>query len=321
MVPYVILCLVILVTGPVAADITPLVGIFSQPFFNEEQNTTEYIIPASYVKWLEVAGARSIPIPHNALIDQVETLFPHIDGLFFPGGDGQGLSMAARRLWELAETANENGKFFPVWGTCLGFEFLLMLASGRDNILEGGYDAENVSLPLKRTAAMSRLYEGVESIIQTNNLTLNNHHFGISPMRFLQNAQLISMFDITSTNEDRQGKGFVSTIESKDPDRKPYYGIQYHPEKNAFEYGEDDTGLPYYAINHSPMGLYFSIHLANFFVNLTRTSRRLRRCNTSTTNINPVYTYPRKVGSKHFQEYYVIHNPQYGSQPTTSLMD
>mmetsp|Transcript_29095 Transcript_29095/g.43980 ORF Transcript_29095/g.43980 Transcript_29095/m.43980 type:complete len:325 (-) Transcript_29095:68-1042(-) len=315
------LCLSILTIRSVCADNAPFIGVFSQPFFNEDQNTTENIIAASYVKWLEVAGARSIPIPHNASISQVETLFPQIDGLLLPGGDGLRLPMASRRLWELAETANEMGEFFPVWGTCLGFEYMVRLASGRDDILEGGYDAENISLPLKRTASVSRLYAGFETIIQDQNLTLNNHHQGISPTSFKQNAQLVSLFDITSTNEDRQGRAFVSTMESKDPDRKPYYGVQYHPEKNAFEYGQSDEGISYYAIDHSPMGLHFSIHLANFFVNLTRTSRRLRRNNTSSKmTIGPVYTYPRKVGSRHFQEYYVIDDWKNNNDPAISMV-
>ena len=42
------------------------------------------------------------------------------------------------------------------------------------------------------------------------------------------------MFHITSTNVDTQNRSFVSTIEAKD---YPFYGVQYHPEKNNFEYG------------------------------------------------------------------------------------
>ena len=29
---------------------------------------------------------------------------------------------AVLHLWNLAKTANDVGDFFPIWGTCLGFE-------------------------------------------------------------------------------------------------------------------------------------------------------------------------------------------------------
>ena len=38
-------------------------------------------------------------------------------------------------------------------------------------------------------------------------------------------------------NKDRKGKSFVSTMEAK---TVPVYATQWHPEKNAFEWGEQD---------------------------------------------------------------------------------
>ena len=43
--------------------------------------------------------------------------------------------------------ANDNGDYFPLWGTCLGFELLSVLTSGTDAVLSA-VDAENISLPL-----------------------------------------------------------------------------------------------------------------------------------------------------------------------------
>jgi hypothetical protein len=39
------------------------------------------------------------------------------------------------------------GVYFPVWGTCLGFELLTYLAGQRENILTDCH-AENVAMPL-----------------------------------------------------------------------------------------------------------------------------------------------------------------------------
>lgn len=290
-----------------SGEATPVVGILSEPIYTE-QNTTEYMIAASYVKWLEVGGARSIPIPYDATPNDIENIFPKINGVLFPGGGGKLLPPAARHLWRMAAVENQDG-FFPIFGTCLGFEYLLMLASGKDDILEGGFEAENISLPLELLRE-SQLYQGgLRNIVVENNITMNNHHFGITPDKLMRNSGLSSMFDITAVSQDQTGRRFVSTIEPKSPDSTPYYGVQYHPEKNAFEYATyPGTNVPYEAIDHSPEGVWLAAHLARFFVNLTATNmarRSPRAAAASSDDLAPVYSYPRKVGIK-FQEYYII---------------
>jgi len=203
-----------------ASAVPPVVGILSEPIQTDE-NTTEFVIAASYVKWLEVSGARSIPIPYDATARQVEDMFRHhaMDGVLFPGGAGKQLPVAARHIWKLAQQINakqnddgedDDGYLFPIWGTCLGFEYLLMLASDNDDILQGGFDSENISLPLQllkwtpqqqqQQHNSSKLYRGLENMVQKQNITLNNHMYGITPARFQNDVKLTSRFHITSTN-------------------------------------------------------------------------------------------------------------------------
>lgn len=47
------------------------------------------------------------------------------------------------------EQANKNGDYFPLWGTCQGFELLTALTAGNDLLSE--FDAENICLPLDFT--------------------------------------------------------------------------------------------------------------------------------------------------------------------------
>ena len=305
--PFIVVILVLIVSYSSAGHDVPVVGILSEPIITID-NATEYMIAASYVKWLEVSGARSIPIPYDATSTQVDDIFSQIDGVLFPGGGGKSLPIAARHIWQLANEQNaREGGSFPIWGTCLGFEYLLMLASENEGILEGGFDAENISLPLHlhpSASYRSKLYAGIEYTVQTNNITLNNHGFGISPHRFGRNSRLTSMFHVTSINRDRQGRHFVSTIEPKDPKATPYYGVQYHPEKNAFEYATyPGTDIPYEAIDHSPEGLMLTTHLGHFFVQLMRQSRKARIAHP--ISYPQVYSYERKLGMK-FQEFYII---------------
>jgi len=39
-------------------------------------------------------------------------------------------------LYKLAIKANDEGEYFPVWGTCLGFEFMLIAAGNDTSVLE-----------------------------------------------------------------------------------------------------------------------------------------------------------------------------------------
>ena len=67
-----------------------------------------------------------------------------------------------------------------------------------------------------------------------------------------------------STNNGRQGKEFISTIEAKD---YPIYGTQYHPEKINFEWVVEKEPIP-----HSFDAVVASQYFANFFVNEARKS-------------------------------------------------
>ena len=124
----------------------------------------------------------------------------------------------------------------PLWGTCMGFQWLLIAASGDQNILDppsGQFDAYNYSIPLEFTSAAqgSRMFssapEQLMTILATENVTMNNHHYGIYTEHFLQTPSLNGFFNILSVNKDRQGVEFVSTMESFN---YPIYGVQWHPE-------------------------------------------------------------------------------------------
>jgi len=296
----------------------PVIGVLSQPHHTLHNNQTEYIIAASYIKWLEAGGARSIPIPYDAPDELVDEILQQVNGVLFPGG-GSPLPPSAWKIWNTALELNDQGDFFPIWGTCLGFEYLIQMASlapdsSSDDaiVLEGGYDAENVSWPLiidsgyddvsTMNSSQSRLYSEsyIQEIVITEDVAMNNHIMGVRPSVFESNDYLSTMFRVTSMNLDRQGKPFVSSIES---DFYPFYGVQYHPEKNPFEYATyHGTDIPYESINHSPDSIHFSLHLANFFVNVTRQNMHTH---TNFDTYPPVNTYEVKR-SLAFQEYFVI---------------
>jgi len=48
-----------------------------------------------------------------------------LDGVLYPGGGGD-YEHVGRLILKHAISENDAGRFFPVWGTCLGFERLVM---------------------------------------------------------------------------------------------------------------------------------------------------------------------------------------------------
>ncbi|KAI8426372.1 hypothetical protein MSG28_005223 [Choristoneura fumiferana] len=107
-----------------AVNNRPIIGVLSQEqsFYLHgkypEENFTSYIA-ASYVKDVESAGARVVPI--IVLIPGGATYF----------NQSNGYADAGQHIYELAMELNDAGDYFPIFGTCLGFELLIILASGR----------------------------------------------------------------------------------------------------------------------------------------------------------------------------------------------
>lgn len=236
------LLLVVLVAHVAAINNYPIIGVFTQPSSSNEGNCKGscMYLAASYVKYLEAAGARVVPINYSATKAELDTIFNSVNGVFFPGG-GSSFPSSAQYMFDKAVAANDAGDYFPMWGTCMGFQWLVIAASRDTGILDpksGQMDSENYSIPLDFTssASSSRLFSladpKIVKILSSENVTLNNHHYGIYPDHLAATPSLSSFYNVLSTNKDRNGVPFVSTIEAF---KYPIYGSQWHPEKNDFE--------------------------------------------------------------------------------------
>ena len=279
---------------------SPVIGILAQPVHDKP---SELYIAASYVKWLEAGGARSIAIPYDETDSSIlDDLFSQVDAIFLPGGATPLRSFSVDYMLAKAVERN-NDSYFPVWGTCLGFEYLVQFIAGSENILHSGFESENVSLPLQSVLPAS-LYKDdrIYDIVTRQNVTLNNHKMGLSPESFYKNSRLQSVWQVTSLNRDGKGQLFVSSLEPIG--ELPFYAVQFHPEKNAFEYATyPGTDIPYEAIDHSKDGIIFSLSLSRFVVDLARKSQG--HSYTQPSRFPYVYSYPQRVGLK-FEQVYII---------------
>uniref|UniRef100_A0A671P4H9 folate gamma-glutamyl hydrolase n=1 Tax=Sinocyclocheilus anshuiensis TaxID=1608454 RepID=A0A671P4H9_9TELE len=234
------------------------VCVLAQEVYDPTPHRNSYIA-ASYVKFLESAGAHVVI---NKSDDEYRRLFKSINRVLFPGGgvsiESSGYSKAAGIFYRLALEANSNGDYFPIWGTCLGFELLTLLTSGK--LLLSHTNTSGIALPLNFTdgKAMPKwsLVLYLKSLSRNSALVQNFSHY---EPNFTKSETLKSFYRVLSTNTDGQNE-FVSTMEAYN---FPIYATQWHPEKNAFEWTR-----PY--IPHMPsLDLHVLTFLLIYFVAFT----------------------------------------------------
>ncbi|GIL88439.1 hypothetical protein Vretifemale_16403 [Volvox reticuliferus] len=276
------------------ANLRPIIGILSQP--GDPAPDGQSYIAASYVKWLESAGARVVPIFYDMDIEDIERRFAVTNGLLLPGGGatlapGHRFYDSARHLVELALKANDNGDYYPVHGTCLGMETLAVILSSNYTIL-GTFDAEDAPAPLLYTdeAAASHLLRSlppdVVADLQNKPIAMENHMNGLAMAAFLENPALGRFFRVVSLSLDKSGSAYISTLEGRN---YPFTATQWHPEKNAFEW------TPHLRIPHSTDAIRMSQEVANFFVaearrNLHKAKNILEEDDMLIYNFKPVFT-------------------------------
>lgn len=99
--------------------------------------------------------------------------------------------------------------------------------------------------------------DDIIEILKKENVTYNAHSYCLLEDDLTRN----DFWRILTTNHDVNGIEFVSTFESIE---YPFYGVQFHPEKNSFEF-KDGINIP-----HTCNAVKVCQYYANFFVNECR---------------------------------------------------
>ncbi|KAJ9577323.1 hypothetical protein L9F63_006106, partial [Diploptera punctata] len=214
----------------------------SNPMEKKYNGNHRSYIAASYVKFVEAAGARVIPIWINRSESYYKKIMSSINGVLWPGGAAEfdfpdGYAAAGCKIYKIALEFNKKGDYFPIWGTCLGLELLTYVAADQREHRADCY-SYNDALPLDFTPDFhkSKLFgkapATVLNILSTRKVTVNFHQYCVTEKNMSQ-LNLLKEWHILSNNVDKDGLEFVSTIEHR---LYPFYGVIFHPEKNAFEW-------------------------------------------------------------------------------------
>ncbi|KAL9438059.1 hypothetical protein AB3S75_023846 [Citrus x aurantiifolia] len=252
----------------------PVIGIVTHPGdgasgrLNNATNAS--YIAASYVKFVESAGARVIPLIYNEPEDVLFQKLELVNGVLYTGGwakDGLYYEIVEKVFKKILEK-NDAGDHFPLYAHCLGFELLTMIISKDKNILESFNAADQASTLqfIENTniegTVFQRFPPELIKKLSTDCLVMQNHHYGISPETLRKNLDLSRFFKMLTTSADEDNKVYVSTVQAYD---YPVIAFQWHPEKNAFEWGSS-------AIPHSEDAIEVTQHVANYFISEARRS-------------------------------------------------
>ena len=257
----------------------PIVGILSLSYSPEFlllhqvhiPPSARGIIPSSYVKWLQSAGAQVIVIPHFWESDAIADLVSKLSGVLFTGGDYGDDAWNHTTSMIFQQALDRNGTDHPLvlWGTCLGFERIIQVASHDSSNAVVAAPLVDESIPVVWASSLLTSspffkYMGVSSLdaFSSRPIAYNFHNYGVTPGSWAAHSDTLDpLFDVIGTHKTNDLE-FVAMIEGKNG--LLVYGIQFHPEKALFEWS------PNLHYPHSEIGVLNNRRIADFLINKVR---------------------------------------------------
>lgn len=245
-----------------------VVGILSIPTTASASLGATSYIPQSYVKWIEMQGARVVPIQFDLPPQMINVILNQIDGVLFIGGAIERNVIEKNHYKYLASmryiTAkiieqNLNGNHFPIFSICLGFELLPIVAmdsnvsrqsdaflnnskiSDFTHIGESNMKFTNLTQEeeaMMCTTPLHKDFNQKDKYDFENENSIYNYHnksFLMDEKYMEEYEQFLKVVTYTEHNK----KKYVSMYQFKS---LPFYGVQFHPEKILYEFIKE--GIP-----------------------------------------------------------------------------
>eukprot|EP00357_Protocruzia_adherens_P033262 CAMPEP_0115010298 /NCGR_PEP_ID=MMETSP0216-20121206/23222_1 /TAXON_ID=223996 /ORGANISM="Protocruzia adherens, Strain Boccale" /LENGTH=336 /DNA_ID=CAMNT_0002378465 /DNA_START=15 /DNA_END=1025 /DNA_ORIENTATION=+ len=302
------------VPTPTVENNKPIIGILAQPPEGDDcpsDKTYDTYLAASYVKFAEMAGIRVVPISYDIPREQLTSLLDQLNGVIFPGGGTmliQGDSYTPyfsveSYIFETAKQKNDQGIHFPILGTCLGFQSLILLPMEKQflDICAAQESVINQTLVNRDTTrTYAQAPESLVESIETKKITYENHIGCVTTGHYSQDPKLSAFFVPTATAVDHKGMEYINSIEARD---YPFYGFQFHTEKNPFEW-TTQTAIP-----HSMEAIKYTQYLADLF------GTEVRKNNQHFTNQQEedgalIYNYQPFFRNTYFEQTYCFEKSQ-----------
>jgi gamma-glutamyl hydrolase len=280
---------IVVVTGYPTQPQNPVMGILVEPaaysnnacvsvFSHKSRRSGDPTMPPGnlsgcvwsiYVKWLESAGIRVVPIRWNSKVEDIDYLLDRVNGVLLPGGIIEGdkpvydayFATVQHIFNRITYFNTQQGNPVVLWGTCQGFEMINAAAAGTLSVILPGFEGMDplmMKVNFTDAASKSRMFgeapEYVLSAMAQRDTTLNWHNKGITPQEYATNTKLSSTLRPLSTTNDVNGRTFISSLEGISA---AIYATQFHPERPPYEFDDD-------LIGHGEDALHVSNYLSLF---------------------------------------------------------
>ena len=260
----------------------PVIGIFTQPSCSSPFGflPSDYsYIAGPYVQYLEAAGATIIPIPWDLPNSTLDMLLDNVNGILFPGGgtslgyngEPTAFGWAGKYIIERAINKNQQGEYFPIWGTCLGYQLVMEVFAQNFSSLIRIKTGLNLPKELKLTVPglLGKMFDMMDKTleydVQHEALAYFDHNYTIEFNEWKKNENLRTNFTITSFTSNGNSTPYAASVEGT---QMPVFGTQFHPEKPGNEWANRAN------INSSREAVELQQYYANFFVNQTKRNNK-----------------------------------------------
>ena len=214
-----------------------------------------------YEQFLKIQGLEVVHLNYHSEKGEIACAMDSIDGVLLTGGGyfwphesttinsleyfkvitprNEPYLDYIKEIMDKAKSINDNGRHFPIFAICLGFEGILLAES------DFAYPIAHVkhwdcNRKIKLKEGDSKL-KCVLTDNQIKNMTTKDllyfyHSLGFTEAMFHDYKSLTDNYDITATVSIGDYGSCIASFEHK---KYPFFGTQYHPEKNMFDYGTD----------------------------------------------------------------------------------
>ena len=266
---------------------SPVVGILTLPMTYGKYDHAHSYLAQSYVKWIEMSGARVVPIQYDLPAPILLSMLSQCNGFLMTGGqvdnhmisrEYQDFMAAVKTSFNFIRGENLRGNYYPIFAICLGFEILGMLSKdpnmssiieryknykGISNTFARNYTARNIFQ--KGNFRLANIFTKEEKEWQAKNpAVVENHGLGFFPDKDYMKIYK-KQWDIVSLAPEKHPKKrkYINMLEFK---KYPFYGTQFHPEKAIFEWRGK-------GIRHDHKIREISMKLGMFFIDECRKNK------------------------------------------------
>jgi len=257
------------------------IGVITAPYLSSADAYITSYMAASYVKWIETAGALIVPLQFDLPKPVLQGLLKQLNGIVLIGGGIDTKKTHTHKQFIVFEETlnyilnyvtyqNNIGNYYPVWCTCMSFELAAIFKTTKsiltkqdriDKYLtrEGKYGGDTLQWT-NSPSKLKQLFNQDE--IQEMNKKLSVFYAHTLSIKFdspfTKKFSKIANIVATGISEKEKMK-YVAAYEFKGV---PIYGVQFHPEKPPFEYVNDGLRVP-----KTEIAIKLSTRFARFFIN------------------------------------------------------